>query len=631
MSTASISTPRTRWLRWGALGAVVLVPLAFAGLFVGAISGSDNALENIPAAIVNDDELVYQTAADGTETPVFAGRLLVTELTSGEGDAGFDWRITNSEDAEKALANGEVYAILTVPSNFSKSILSTQGDNPEKADISIRTDDAHSYLTGSVAQAAGSSMVATFGNALTAQYIEGIYGGLGDLGDGFAESAEGARTLADGTEDLATGAGELASGLDEYAAGVSKYSSGVGQYTAGVDAVAGGLPQISAPLTSIAKGAQGLPQLKSGINEYTNGVTETHAGLEQINAAIQQYPTVDPALKAGLQQAVDGLGSLSDAGAGLRAGVKDLPRLSSGLNQLATGLAEATAGAAKLSAGSADLRSGGNALATGASDIAGGATSLADGASTLADGTGKLADGLAEGADKVPSFSDDQIAKTAEVASDPVSLTVTTDNAVTDVGQGIATLLVPLGLWLGAFAVFLVLQPVSRRALTSTAASGRLVLATLARASIVTAAQALALVALLHLALKVDWVLLPATLGFSLLIALAFTAVHYLLTVAFGRAGLVVSLLLLAIQVTSTGSLYPIEVLAAPFQAVSSFLPLTHAVSGMQVIISGGDVASIGTAIAGLVVFGVVATLLSFVAIGRTRRAAALGLVPSAV
>jgi putative membrane protein len=585
-STLTAST-RRRWLRWGALGAVVLVPLAFAGLFVGALAQSDNALENIPAAIVNDDTLVYQTKADGTETPIFAGRQLVTELTGGSGDAGFDWRITNSEDAEKALANGEVYAVLTVPSDFSESIMSISGGHPKQADISIHTDDAHSYLTGSVAQAVGSSMVATFGNAITSQYIEGIYSGLGDMGAGLQKSADGAQKLADG--------------LDKTAGGLDSYSTGVDKYTGGVDKIAAGL-------SDTAVGASKLPGLTKGISQYTKGVTQVYGGLSQINAIIQQYPTVDPAVKAALQQTVDGMSDLSDSGAALRAGSSRLPELSSGVDQLSSGLN-------KVSGGSAGLRSGANKLASGTQK--------------LADGTEKLADGLAEGAASVPEFDEAAIAKTAEIAADPVGLTVTTDNAVTDVAQGIVTFFVPLGLWIGALAVFLVLQPVTRRALTSTANNGRLVLSALARAGIVTGAQALLLVALMHLALGVDWALLPATLGFSLLMALAFTALHYLLTVALGRAGLVVSLFLLAIQVTSTGSLYPIELLAAPFQAISPVLPLTYAVSGMQVIISGGDIASIGTAITALALFGIGSVLVALLAMGRTRRAVALGLVPS--
>jgi putative membrane protein len=193
----------------------------------------------------------------------------------------------------------------------------------------------------------------------------------------------------------------------------------------------------------------------------------------------------------------------------------------------------------------------------------------------------------------------------------------------------VATFFVPLGLWIGALAVFLVLRPASRRALTSTASNGRLVVSAVGRASVITAAQALLLVALLHTTTGVSWALLPATLGFSVLMALAFTAFHYFLTVALGRAGLVVSLLALAIQVTSTGGIYPIQLLATPFQVISPLMPLTYAVNGMQGIITGGDPGGVVASALILLGFGVGSMLLALLAVRRSRRAGAIGLVPS--
>ena len=102
-------------------------------------------------------------------------------------------------------------------------------------------------------------------------------------------------------------------------------------------------------------------------------------------------------------------------------------------------------------------------------------------------------------------------------------------------------------------------------------------------------AQALLLVGLLHTAVGVPWSAVGATLSFAALTALAFTAFHHLLSVAFGKAGLVVSILMLAVQVTSTGGLYPLQLLSAPFQWVSPLLPLTYGVSGMQSIVAGGS------------------------------------------
>ncbi len=554
------------WLKWGGVAAVVLVPLAFAGLFVGAVGQGDKALDSIPVAIVNNDTLQKTTASDGTEQNVFAGRQLVTELT---GSKGFDWTITNEKDAAAALKAGDVYAILTVPSNFSTSILSLSGDNPQKADISIRTDDAHSYLTGSVAQVVGQTMTDTFGKAITAQYIGGIYSSLGELG---------------------TSLGTAASGAAQLSSGASQLSSGLSQYTDGVGSLSYGLSQLDDKTAELGK-------LGAGVGTYTDGVSQVSAFLSSLNLS----SITDPVLAAQLQGGISNLATAAAAGPDLKAGA-------SGLGALHDGISQAASGAYQLS-------QGGQALVDGANGLASGATGLAT--------------GLQSGADQIPATDADAAAKSAKIAADPVTLSVSTDNPVSQVGQLVATFFIPLGLWIGALAVFLVLRPITRRALTSTARNGRLVAAAIARASAVTAAQAVLLTALLHGALGVGWNLLPATLGFSLLMALAFTAFHYLLTIGLGRAGLVVSLFLLAVQVTSTGGIYPIQVLSTPFQLVSPFLPLTYAVGGMQGILSGGDPGSVVVAALTLLAFGAGSLVLALFAIRRTRRAGALGLVPA--
>lgn len=558
-------TRKQNWLRWGGLAAVVLVPLAFAGLFVGAIGQGDKALDSIPVAIVNADKLQVVENPDGTETNVFAGRQLVTELTGSE---GFDWTITNADDAAAKLEAGDVYAVLTVPKNFSSSILSLSSDDPQKADISIQTDDSHSYLTGSVAQVVGQTMADTFGNAITAQYIGGIYASLGDLGTSLTAAADGATGLQNG----ATG---LSSGLSQYTGGVSDLESG---------------------LWTLGNETAGLGSLSSGISQYAGGVSQISAGL----SAIAPY-LADPAMQAQAQSLIGTLAGVAANGSTIASGASGLGQLHDGINQ----------------------------AAYGASQLADSGPALVSGADQLAAGAGQLASGLALGADQIPTTDPDAAKTSAEVAADPVGLTVSTANAVSEVGQAVATFFVPLGLWVGALAVFLVMRPVTRRALTSTARNGRHVASAIARASLITGAQALLLVALLHGALGVGWNLLPATLGFALLTALAFTAFHYLLTIGLGRAGLVVSLFVLAVQVTSTGGIYPIELLSSPFQLVSPFLPLTYAVDGMQGILSGGNPGGVVASALTLLAFGVGSVIIALFAIRRTRRASALGLVPS--
>lgn len=574
------TTPRRAWLRrpwmrWAALGAVVLVPLAFAGLFIGAVSQLNHGIDDIPAAVVDNDQLVYQTAADGTKSPVLAGRELVTQLT-GKKSAGFKWTITNSADARKQLADGTVYAILTVPKGFSKSIVSLSSKSPDQAKLSITTDDSHNYLTGSVAQIVGDSLTSAFGQAITKQYIAGIYSGIGGVGASLQKAADGATKLSSGAKGLA--------------GGVSSYVAGVSQVPSGLRELQSGILMAKKSVTSKA------------LKPYTSAVSGYTSKLQADVTALAKDPT-DPALL----QAVE-----IDSGT-LTAVAKGGSKVTKGVGTAFDALASNTGTFANKTEG----------LATGGAKLSGGAKSLASGAKSLASG-------LSSGAASAPSYTKSQIAQTATVVSNPVGVTVHRENEVSSPGQIIATLFVPLGLWIGSLAVFLVMRPISRRTLSSTAGNGRLVLAAIGRASIVTSAQALLLVLLLHTAVGVSWTLLPATIVFSVLMAMAFTAFHYLLTIGLGRAGLVVSIFLLAVQITSTGGLYPIQLLAKPFQLASPFLPLTYGVQGMQAIIansgSAGD--AVGAAVA-LVAFGIASLLIALLAVRRVRRARALGLVPA--
>jgi len=614
-----VSTPvsRSRHGVWGsriAVFAVVLIPLAFTGLFVGSLSPADSSLDRIPAAVVNSDELIMQTAADGTETPIFAGRQLVTELT-GAGSAGFDWVVTNAEDAEDSLASGEVYAVLTVPDDFSESILSLQSDEPRQAEISIRTDDAHSYLSGAVAQSVGDSMVSAFGQEITAQYIAGIYSSIGEFGGSLGTAANGARDLASGASSLGSGLGSLATGAASAQTGATGVAGGIADYTSGVGSLSGGLNQLRA-------GAGGLTSISDGVDAFTGGVSQLAAGIAGANAQLNDAdPTNDEAAQASLA-ALSGQLSQTAAGGGTLAS-----QTRGGIEGIQGGIESSADGASTLAAGGADLTAGAGSLAGAIGSLSTGVADASGGASELATGAADLAEGLRQGADAVPPMEGNTGTEAAAIAAEPVTLVVDRDNEVTSIGQIVATFFVPLGLWIGALAVFLVLRPVSRVALASTAGTGRLVGATLVRASAITIAQALLLVALLHTALGVDWALLPATLGLSVLMALAFTAFHYLLTVGLGRGGLVISLLVLAVQVTATGGLYPVQLIADPFQAISPLLPLTYGVSGMQAIIAGGGLGAVVSAALVLVGFGLVSVLGSALVVRSIRHSRSLGLL----
>ncbi len=640
------STPAQRRVRYGALvAAVIAVPLAVAGLVSGAFAGATDNVEAIPAVVVNNDEMVTMTLPDGTEQPVLAGRLLVTELTDPD-TAGFDWTISNDEEAAKLLESGDAYAVLTIPSDFSASVSSISGESPTKANLDIRTDDAHGYLAGSVAQSVGDAMTATLGRELTTQYLEGFYGNLAKLGGSLGDAADGATQVSSGVGSLAGGLGELsngvasaASGATDAANGATAYADGVAQYTSGVDGIAGGLAELDA-------GTAGLDGLSDGWDQYVGGISagvstiETQVGpiADRLDALIAenpdlvaQYPQIAEA--AGAIDGVRGqLGALVTGGQTLAAATR------SGIDGVQSGISGLAGGAAELSAGSAGIRDGGYGLASGIGELAGGLDALstgaadaASGATQLAGGADALAEGLTTGAEQASALTDIDAATTADVVAEPVTSSTARDHEIGSIGEVIGMLFVPIGLWLGAMAMFLVFRPFDREALRSTTSTGGLVVRSLGRAGLLALAQAVAVVLLLHGALGVAWTLIPQTFAFAALLALAFTAIHAFLTLAFGRAGMLVSLVLVALQLAASGGLYPVEVLSGPFQAISPFLPLTWAVQGMQLIVAGAGGAAVATAAGMVALFGLAGVIGTAIAVARRRGIRSIGFASTAL
>ncbi|MCC2028491.1 YhgE/Pip domain-containing protein [Microbacterium sp. YMB-B2] len=94
---------------------------------------------------------------------------------------------------------------------------------------------------------------------------------------------------------------------------------------------------------------------------------------------------------------------------------------------------------------------------------------------------------------------------------------------------------------------------------------------------------------------------------------LVFTLIIYTLVVTFGNAGKALAVLLLVMQISSSGGAYPLQVLPQWFQNVSPFLPATHAVSAMRSAIAGIYQNDYWVSLGWLAAFAVPALLLGLV------------------
>lgn len=638
-----------RPVTWLTVLGIVLLPVVIGGLLVAALYNPVERLENMSAAIVNDDKPVE---INGQLAPL--GRQLTAGLVEGSSDvpSNIDWTISNDEDAAAGLADGTYSAVITIPENFSAAATSTApGSTPEQATISVESAPDGRVVDQAITAQITQTAASVFGSAVSKQYLTNVLLGFTTLHDQLGDAASGAQQLADGSASAAQGATELSSGVGQLATGADQLASGASQAAAGAAALPGGAQQLASGARQLSDGAGTLAagldaasgavvnqDLKNAAAATTtaanSALTQTQklgatlGGLVQecyvtygptatlcadLLATIGDAENPTPGTVAGIgtaagtaagygQGTADGIDKLmTDTSAGIAQAAAGARDLQSGAGGLATGADRLAAGAAQLSGGVSQLAGGASALASGADQASTGATSLADGVDQLSSGAGSLASGLDTAVDQVPTYTDEQAQQTASVVAEPVSAQGIGSNLF---GAAAIPLLTALVLWFGGLGSYVAFQAVSARALTSRRSSVTLALRAFAPGAILGAVQGLLVAGVVQLAASYDWADWSIFAAICVVAGIAFAGVNQALVAVFGGAGRWIGAVIGAF-VVATGV---VSTVPGMLTSIASVLPVQPAYAAML-----GALTSAGGVTAGVTVL-VVWLLLSLVA-----------------
>ncbi|MGC0421515.1 YhgE/Pip domain-containing protein [Embleya sp. AB8] len=256
----------------------------------------------------------------------------------------------------------------------------------------------------------------------------------------------------------------------------------------------------------------------------------------------------------------------------------------------------------------------------------------ADGARQLAAGVGVAppdqvrqgAEQLAGGLDRidatVPAPPPAQSAGAdARVLGAPVVIEVSNTHPAVLYGRGLAPFFFAIALWVFGLVGYVLLRPYNPRALAGRAGAVKVAVAGWLPAAALGVLGAFVLYAVVQLGLSLD----ADDPGLSLLLialaAVTFVAIAQFLRAAFGAVGDVLILVLLMLQLTSCGGLYPVTTTPEPFQALHPVLPMTYLVNGLRVTLTGGEGERLAVAFAVLGGYLVVA-LIGTVFVVRHRR-----------
>ena len=595
---------RSRWTLWIIAG--VLTPLIIVGGLLGAMASGDSALEKVPVALVNNDELIRETDDEGEETVIFASKPLVTELVTSE-DFAVNWIVTGSDQARELLASGDIYAIVEIPEDFSYAVTTLDTDTPESATFTIVTDSSRSYLAGLLSEQIGTALAAGVSDEFGAGIMEGLFSAIVEIADGFGEIAEGADTLANGVEEVSDGVTELDDGVQELTSGYQDFDDGLGTFSDGVTSLSDGLDALSA-------GSSGLTDLAAGVKTYTDNISLLSTGLSGVKAS--GALTGNPA-EATLNSLIDGLATAATGGGTLSSQTTTaLSATKNGIVELDKGADALDDAGRELASGSSDIRAGLVELATGTEDLDEGMLELAEGAREYADGVAEGASEIQDSAGTMPS--DDAL----DVLTNPVVFDGTTLSRSIGFQETLSSALVPVGMWLIALVYFLMMPSYSSRIFGSTARTQALLFRATRPMLMMAGTWSAIILSLLHTLGGVTWTALGLTPPLIVLSALALASLHFAVWAWNPRWLAPLSLAALVLQIVTLGSIIPIEILPDIYQVLAGSTPLGWATDALIASLAGGDESRIIGALVSLALVSVVSYILSALIL-RSKRTAA--------
>ena len=510
---------------------IIIIPSLYALLKIQACWDPYGNTGDVPFAIANLDD-----GASFNDKDINVGKELVKDLKKND---KFKWTFVSEDDLRKGVYNGTYYAGIVIPKNLSENIVSITGDNPQQAKleyvVNMKTNPVATKLTDSGANAVYTSL-----NAKIVEIIDiAAYQKLGELQAGLAEGAQ-----------------KLANGGKQLQAGSAKVQAGASQVKSGESQVKDGASQVKSGASSLNDGAS---QLKQGSDQLSDGASQVEKGSEELSAA------VDPSLipDGPIKDYAEGNVKLADGSSQVAAGGK---QLANGANQLANGGSQLADGANQVAEGSSKLAEGSVSLASGATLLSNGATNALFAASSSLGSTANTLGGIT-------GIDEDTL---GDYFLSPVELERNELFSVNSYGSDVSPFYLVLSMWVGAVITCVMMNPGTSQG--TKYSPFEMYFGKLLTYIIMSILQAC--VTIIGCYLLGIQILNPILfIASCILVSMIFMILIYSIISAIGTVGKAIGVVLLVLQISATGGIYPIQIMHPFFRALYPYMPMTYGIT----------------------------------------------------
>ncbi|WP_332760903.1 YhgE/Pip domain-containing protein [Pseudarthrobacter sp.] len=638
--------------------ALIMVPLLYGAVYLYANWNPYGNLNQIEAALVVED--TGATSSDGTELQ--AGKKVADGLVEGN---VFNWQaVPSAAEADAGVSSGKYAFALKIPAEFSTNLVSPGSfDSASQAMLNVTTNDANNYLLSTIVDKLTTAVHTTVAKEVGEETANQLLTGFGTIhaqmlkaADGAGQLADGVATLRDGTVTLHTGTSELSAGAGELYNGQLKLRDGANQLTDGAGQLSGGLSVLKDSTATLptdtrtlangaAQVAAGNAQLNTKVQDVVTQLDAADQGLRtrviesnarlvasevitqvQADKILADFDTVASsspvaAAKTRIQTDATQIQQLADGSEAVSVGAAQLatatPALKDAIVQASGGADQLHTGAATLATGEQTALDGAGRLAEGAQTLDDGAGQLEAGAGTAADGSRTLTDEISKGAGQVPNPDDSQKSSLSEVIADPVAVSNVSQAKADSYGAGLAPFFLTLALWIGIFMLVQAMRPITQRALASNAPAWKIAVGGWLPFLAVSVVQASLLTLVVNLALGLNPAHPVLMWLFMLAAAMAFSAIIQGIVALLGSPGKLVVLILLVLQLVSSGGTFPWQTTPQPLHVVHEILPMGYVVTGMRHLIYGADLSGIVPTVLGLLGYTLLGAAMSTFAVRK--------------
>ena len=569
---------------------VALIPAVYTVIYLSSVWDPASNTGALPVAVVNLDSAVTYR-----EHEFNIGNEVVTRLKS---TGTFGYQDFQDEDlARQRVREGKLAFALIIPSDFSSNAL--PGAQAGAGKLVIYTSEGNNYEAAGLARRFAGDLGHAVNESLNERRWALVLNSAAGSERSVSRLRSGAEQLRNGARELSDGASQNANGARAVSGGALKVDDGVDQLTDGVKLLGTGLRTMDSKRPSNAdlnRLNNGADALANGHTELTQGMNDLQAGANRLQAGITDFrdEARDSLFVPG--SVADGLGQLTDGVTQLTSGLQQASdaqqKLSEGAKQLHVGVTSMTTGVRALGSGihtavsklpeDSQLES----LSRGTEELARGTGTLAEGSQKLKAGAQRLQAGIDLLVDSLPGEIQ-PLDGSAQGLANSVQPVVEVHAAVENNGSGFASNVVPGALWLGAgIAAFLIHVRVLPRKAQNFSRPAQMIGKLLIPTTVVLLQAGLVLLTLIYL-LKIHIVSLgplALTLGVA---AITFLLMVYALTRAFGDAGKALAMVFLAVQLSSSGGILPVELSGGMFANISPWLPLTWVVQAIKASMFG--------------------------------------------